>query len=51
MNKLAIFYFYAAYDCGHPYAMIKAREIAENNKIYVDFNNVVGWARSEGIVE
>ena len=51
MKKLAIFYFYAAYDCGHPHALKYAREIAENNKIYVDFNNMMGWARSEGIIE
>lgn len=51
MKKLAVFYYYAAYDSGYPYGMKYAKEIAENENIYVDFNDVIGWAQKEGIVD
>ncbi len=49
-KKVAIFYYWAAYDCGHPYGMKYAQEIAQKNNIYVDFNDVVSWAQREGII-
>ena len=42
MKKLAVFYFSFAYDSGHPYGMDYAKEITENENIYVDFNAIVG---------
>ena len=51
MKKLAVFYFSFAYDSGHPYGMDYAKEITENENIYVDFNAIVGWAQKEGIVD
>ena len=40
MKKLAVFYFSFAYDSGHPYGMDYAKEITENENIYVDFNAI-----------
>lgn len=51
MKKLDVFYFSFAYDSGHPYGMDYAKEITENENIYVDFNAIVGWAQKEGIVD
>ena len=51
MKELAVFYFSFAYDSGHPYGMDYAKEITENENIYVDFNAIVGWAQKEGIVD
>lgn len=49
-HKLAIFYYWVAYDCGNPYQFERAREIAEREHISVDFSNMIHWAKSEGIV-
>ncbi len=51
MKKLVVFYFSFAYDSGHPYGMDYAKEITENENIYVDFNAIVGWTQKEGIVD
>ena len=48
--KLAIYYYMGSYDCGNEYGLQHAKEIATENKIYVDFNDVVGWARREKII-
>ena len=50
-EKVSCFYFSFAYDSGHPYGMDYAKEITENENIYVDFNAIVGWAQKEGIVD
>ena len=39
------------HNSGHPYGMDYAKEITENENIYVDFNAIVGWAQKEGIVD
>lgn len=51
MNKAAIFYYYLAYDTGHPYGLELAQEIAEQKSIVVDFNDMERWAQKEGILE
>lgn len=48
--KLAISYYWVAYDCGNPYQFEKVKKIAEREHIYVDFNNMVQWAKNEGII-
>ena len=48
--KLAIFYYWAAYDCGHKGALKFAKEIAAERNIYVDFDNMTRWAQAEGIL-
>lgn len=50
LQKEAIFFYYAAADCGHPNAMKYAEKIAEENGINVDFNNMMEWAEQEGII-
>ena len=51
MKKLAVFYFSFAYDSGHPYGMDYAKEITENENIYVDFNAiVVGLKKKEQLI-
>lgn len=49
-QKLAIYYYYAAYDFGHPYGLKYAKEIADNNDIYVNFYDIDDWAEKEGII-
>lgn len=49
-QKLAIYYYYVAHDCGHPYGLKYAKEIADNNNIYVNFYNIDDWAEKEGII-
>lgn len=49
-NMLAIWHYWVAYDCGNPYQLKHAQDVALQNNIYVDFNNMVQWAKQEGII-
>lgn len=51
MLKLTIYYFMGSYYCGNDYGLIHAKEVATNNRIAVDFDDVEGWARREKIIK
>lgn len=47
--KRAIYYYMCSYSCGNPYGLKNAKEIAEDNGIQVDYNDINGWAEKESI--
>ena len=48
--KTAIYYYMCSYDCGNEHGLKRAKKIAADNKIVVNFNDIDGWAVKEKII-
>lgn len=48
--KSSIYYYMISYQCGNPYSLEKAKKIAAESHVVVDYNNIDRWAVAEGII-